>query len=201
MTDRPGRFIVVDGPSGVGKSTVTTLLGQRLSAAGHDVLTTSEPSNGPIGELARGGTYDYRGLALACLLAADRYHHLAAQVHPALAAGRVVVCDRYVPSSLVLQHLDGVPDTFIWQLNASADKPDLTILLIGEDEMCRRRAEQRGTYSRFHGGLGGEGAAYRRIAPSLRDRGCRTQVHDIGEASAEQVADAVYAAVIHELPW
>jgi dTMP kinase len=107
MTDRPGRFIVVDGPSGVGKSTVTTLLAQRLSAAGHDVLTTGEPSNGPIGELARGGTNDYRGLALACLVAADRYHHLAVQVHPALAAGRVVVCDRYVPSSLVLQHLDG----------------------------------------------------------------------------------------------
>lgn len=199
MTTRPGRFIVIDGPSGVGKSTVTTLLAGRLSAAGRDVLTTSEPSNGPIGELARGGTHDYQGLALACLVAADRYHHLATQVRPALAQGRIVVCDRYVPSSLVLQHLDGVPDTFLWQLNASADRPDLTILLVGEDEACRRRARQRGTYSRFHEGLHGEGAAYRRIAGSLSDQGYRTQVHDIGDAAAEQVADAVFGAVTRVL--
>ncbi|MEU4244231.1 dTMP kinase [Actinoplanes sp. NPDC026619] len=190
---------MVDGPSGVGKSTVTTLLAQRFCAAGHDVLATSEPSAGPIGELARGGTHDYQGLTLACLVAADRYHHLAAEVRPALAAGRVVVSDRYVPSSLVLQHLDGVPDPFIWHLNALADKPDLTVLLVGDHEVCRRRAQQRGTYSRFHESLDGEVDAYRRIAASLREQGYRTHVHDIGDESAERVADALFAMVIQEL--
>jgi dTMP kinase len=73
------------------------------------VHTTSEPSHGPLGTLARHGTDTYSGYVLACLVAADRYHHLATDIRPNLAAGRIVVCDRYVPSSYVLQLMDGVP--------------------------------------------------------------------------------------------
>ncbi|MEU4445453.1 hypothetical protein AB0K14_26500 [Actinosynnema sp. NPDC050801] len=62
----------------------------------------------PLGELARRGIDAYRGMALTCLCAADRHHRLDTEIQPALREGRVVLCDRYVASSLVLQGLDGL---------------------------------------------------------------------------------------------
>ncbi len=66
--------------------------------------------------------------------------------------GWTVLCDRYVPTSLVLQRIDGVEQAFLWQLNQYADQPDLTIILTGDPPQLRARAHQRGTYSRFHRG-------------------------------------------------
>ncbi len=108
MVGDRGLFVTVDGPSGVGKTTVSRLLGLKLEAQGLDVLVTATPSGSKLGSLARGCTYKLRGMALTCLVAADRYHHDWEVVRPALAGGAVVVCDRYVPSSLVLDVLDGI---------------------------------------------------------------------------------------------
>ena len=68
-------FISIDGPSGAGKSTIVRHLAQMLVAAGENVHITAEPSNGPIGVLCRELTESVTGYALACLYAADRYHH------------------------------------------------------------------------------------------------------------------------------
>jgi energy-coupling factor transporter ATP-binding protein EcfA2 len=82
MTLRPcsdperGLFISVDGPSGAGKSTIVRHLAQMLVAAGEDVHVTAEPSSGPIGKLCCELTDTVTGYALACLYAADRYHHV-----------------------------------------------------------------------------------------------------------------------------
>ncbi|MFJ5545890.1 dTMP kinase, partial [Micromonospora chalcea] len=122
-----GLFVVVDGPSGVGKTTASALLVRLLAQEGWPVHPTKEPSNSVLGRTARHGTDEYRGLTLACLVAADRYHHLETEVRPALKAGKVVVCDRYLPTSLVLQRLDGVEPDFIWRLNRHADRPDLIL--------------------------------------------------------------------------
>lgn len=103
--------------------------------------------------MARDGTHAFHGLTLACLVAADRYHHLATEIRPALAAGYMVICDRYLPSSLVLQRLDGVPTECVWSLHVHADRPDLTVILAGDPQLCQRRAARRGTYSRFHHGI------------------------------------------------
>lgn len=193
---REGLFVVLDGPSGVGKSTVARLLTERLTAAGHRCVATKEPSAGPIGELARSGTHRFNGLTLACLVAADRYHHLATEIRPALAAGYVVVCDRYLPSSLVLQRLDGVSAADVWSLNAHVEPPDLTIILSGDPQMCGRHAAQRGTYSRFHGGLAGEADAYRDVASVLALAGYPTITHAIGQDSPERVANALTERVL-----
>jgi dTMP kinase len=77
-----GMFISIDGPSGAGKSTIVRHLAQMLVAAGENVHLTAEPSNGPIGVMCRELTESLTGHALACLSAADRYHHLQTDIRP-----------------------------------------------------------------------------------------------------------------------
>ncbi|MDQ3153509.1 MAG: dTMP kinase, partial [Actinomycetota bacterium] len=129
MAEGRGLFVTVDGPSGVGKTTVSRLMGLRLRAQGLRVLVTTTPSGSTLGNLARGQTYELRGMALSCLVAADRYHHDRQVVRPALADGTIVVCDRYVPSSLVLDVLDGVEPAVIQILYSDITVPDLAIVL------------------------------------------------------------------------
>ena len=71
--------------------------------------------------MIRASTDIYRGMALACLVAGDRHHHLATEIRPHQQAGDVVICDRYLPSSLVLQRMDDVGWDTIWQLNSGAE--------------------------------------------------------------------------------
>jgi dTMP kinase len=97
-----GMFISFDGPSGAGKSTIVRHLAQMLVAAGEDVYMTAEPSNGPIGVLCRELTDSVTGHALACLYAADRYHHVQTEIRPHTESGETVISDRYIPSGLVM---------------------------------------------------------------------------------------------------
>jgi dTMP kinase len=200
VSERRGFFVVIDGPSGVGKSTVTALLARQLTDRGLSVVATREPSGSPLGNLARHSTDDYHGLVLACLVTADRYLHLEREVRPALQAGSVVLCDRYVPTSLVLQRIDGVEPSFLWQLNQYADVPDLTVILTGDPERSRARAHQRGTYSRFHrGDSGTEAALYRTVARELADAGRPVVHHEVADDSAETVAASLLDAILERL--
>lgn len=155
MTLRPfsdhqrGVFISVDGPSGAGKTTIIHHLAQLLVAAGEDVHVTAEPSNGPIGLLCRELTETTTGHALACLYAADRYHHVETEIRPYLEEGRTVISDRYIPSGLVMQRFDGIDPTFLWQLNAQADRPDLAVILEANAEVISQRLSERGPHNRF----------------------------------------------------
>jgi len=153
MTGHRGLFVSIDGSGGAGKSTITRHLHHRLTNQGYTAHTTTEPSRDQLGEIARHGTDTYSGHALACLVAADRYHHLAAEIRPQLAAGRIVLCDRYVASSYVLQRMDGVPIDFIEALNAATDIPDLAVILTADPEVTARRIHERGAHSRFEAGI------------------------------------------------
>lgn len=144
-----GLLISLDGPGGSGKSTLARAVTTKLASAGVPAENTTQPSPGPIGALARVSTHMFHGYALACLVAADRYHHLDTVIRPALAAGTTIVCDRYTPSSLVFQALDGVEQAFITHLNQHADQPDLAVFLYCRTtELCRRLAV-RGSHGRF----------------------------------------------------
>lgn len=155
MTLRPfsdherGLFVSVDGPSGAGKSTVVQHLAQLLVASGETVHTTAEPSTGPIGALARDLTETVTGRALACLYAADRYHHVETEIRPKLAEGATVIVDRYIPSGLVVQRFDGIDPAFLWKLNAEADRPDLAVILEADPDVIAQRLEERGPHNRF----------------------------------------------------
>jgi len=117
MASGGGLLVTLDGPSGVGKTTVSGLVRDCLALAGVPVVLTTIPSSSSLGELARHGTNQFFGMTLTCLVAADRYHHDQTTVRNALERGSVVVCDRYVPSSLVLDILDGVERDHVWSMH------------------------------------------------------------------------------------
>jgi dTMP kinase len=195
-------FVTIDGPGGVGKSTVAALVAEKLRAIDAPVLTTREPSDTQLGQLARNGTDEYRGMTMACLIAADRYRHLEQEIRPALARGETVVCDRYVASSLVLQVLDGVSRDVVWELNRHADMPDLAVIVNAREDVISRRLQERGTHSRYErqpGGTQQECALFHEAARFLTSHGVRVLQLDASTAGPDEIARAVVAA-IHK-PW
>lgn len=133
-----GRFIVFEGGDGAGKSTQAALLVQALGQKGHTVLHTREPGGTPIGEKLRSlvldhgqGTVDARTEAL--MYAAARAAHVEQVIRPALAAGTMVICDRFVDSSLAYQGIGrGLGEDQVRSINEFATgglAPDLTVLL------------------------------------------------------------------------
>jgi dTMP kinase len=196
---KPGFLVTIDGPAGVGKTTVAALAGARLAGLGVPAIVTRQPSDSAMGELARASTYDLHGLPLSFLMAADRYHHQDHVVAPALEAGQVVVCDRYVTTALVLDQLDGADPEFIWSIYRYLRWPDLAVILIGDPAVCRARAAGRGLYSRFQeGGADAaktEAALYARSADLLTGCGYPIEVLSIGDRTADQVADAVVGLI------
>ncbi len=194
-----GFLAAIDGQSGVGKTTVAALAGARLTGQGFPVLVTGQPSDSAMGKLARASTHDLHGLPLSLLMAADRYHHQDQVITPALKAGRVVVCDRYVMTALVLDQLDGADPEFIWGIYRYMRWPDLAVILAGDPALCRARAAARGVYSRFHqGGTSAgqaEAALYVSTAGQLAGYGYPIQIVPVGDRTAAQVADAVAGLV------
>jgi dTMP kinase len=190
-----GFFAVIDGPSGVGKTTVTALTVARLGEGGAPVLATRQPSDSSLGRLARSGTHDLHGLPLTYLMAADRHHHYEQVILPALNAGQVVLCDRYVPTALVLDQIDGADPKFVWSLYRSLGWPHLAIVLTGSPAVCHARAQRRGVYSRFHeGGLSAaetEASLYASTAVMLGALGYPIHVVSVDGLSADEVADHV----------
>jgi dTMP kinase len=195
----PGFLATIDGPAGVGKTTVAALAGASLTEHGVPVVVTRQPSDSAMGKLARASTHDLHGLPLSLLMAADRYHHQDHVITPALQAGQVVVCDRYVTTALVLDQLDGADPEFIWSIYRYLRWPDLAVILTGDPALCRARAADRGLHSRFHeGGVEAgkrEAALYVRSAGLLAGYGYPIEILAIGDRTAEQVGTAVLGLI------
>jgi dTMP kinase len=186
-----GMFVSVDGPSGAGKSTIVAHLAQLLVAAGEEVHVTAEPSNGPIGSLCCELTDSVTGHALACLYAADRYHHIATEIRPNVEAGRIVISDRYISSGLVMQRFDGIDLPFLWQLNAEADRPDLAVILEADHEVIAERLNERGPHNRFQLTLGSSHAEvhfYQQATEWLIQAGFDVLKVDVNQKPPEQAA-------------
>ncbi|MCC6752305.1 MAG: dTMP kinase [Deltaproteobacteria bacterium] len=147
MTPPRGRLIALEGLDGAGTTTQARLLVERLVAAGLPAYLTREPTDGPIGRLARealrGGAGGVSRATLALLFAADRLDHLAREIQPQLEAGIHVVSDRYVYSSLAYQSLDLDP-AWVAELNRHAPDADLTVWLDVVPEVAQTRLAQRG---------------------------------------------------------
>lgn len=150
-SDARGVFIVFEGLDGSGKSSQVALLADRLRAEGRHVVVTHEPGDSRIGPevrriLLHGDEIDVRAEAL--LFAADRADHVASVIRPALADAAVVLCDRYVDSSIAYQGVGrGLGADTVEELSEFAVaglRPDLTIVLdIPVDEVRRRVGSRR----------------------------------------------------------
>jgi len=133
----PGWFVVIEGPEGSGKSTRAAAVGARLAAAGVDMVPVREPGGTPVAEAARRamleGGHDVAPLAELFLILAARADLVAAVIRPALAAGKMVLADRFDLSTLAYQVAGrGLDEDTVRQANAAATGglgPDLTLVL------------------------------------------------------------------------
>ena len=130
-------FITIEGPEGSGKTTAVDTAVKELEKMGYQIVRTREPGGTPIAEQIRNVILDKSNTAMdqrteALLYAASRRQHLVEKVWPALKEGKIVVCDRYLDSSLAYQGgARGLGVDNILQVNSFATEgtfPDLTLL-------------------------------------------------------------------------
>jgi len=147
-----GKFISIEGPDGAGKTSVVKALVAKLEADGiTDLMTTREPGGIKISEQIRNVILDVENTEMdarteALLFAAARRQHLVERILPALEAGKLVICDRFVDSSLAYQGVArNIPTELIWEINQFAidnHLPDLTILIDVPAEVGLERINQ-----------------------------------------------------------
>lgn len=166
MSKMRGRFITLEGGEGTGKSTQARRLAAHLRARGHEVVETREPGGSPGAEAVRhvllsGAAQPFGPAAEALLFAAARADHMDTLIAPALAAGRMVICDRFIDSTRVYQGALGRVDAPLLEgleaVSTSGLRPDLTLVLDVPPAVGLARAAARGQGSdRFEK----EGPAY-----------------------------------------
>lgn len=131
-------FISLDGGDGVGKSTQIALLADWLRAAGHEVLTCRDPGSTPLGEAVRRILLDTRDTPISrtaemLLYMAARAQLVAEVIQPALAAGKIVISDRFLLANVVYQgHAGGLDVDELWRIGRVATagvEPTLTVIL------------------------------------------------------------------------
>lgn len=153
-----GYFIVFEGPDGSGKTTVADAVCNKLTAEGFDIVHTREPGGIDIAEQIRNVILDPKNTAMdarteALLYAASRRQHLMEKVLPAIDAGKIVICERFVYSSLAYQgKARGIGIDEVYKINEFAIegcKPDLTIYLDIDEKLGQSRINQRETKDRL----------------------------------------------------
>ena len=137
-------FITIEGPEGSGKTTAVNTAVQELERMGYQIVRTREPGGTSISEQIRNIILDKGNTAMdkrteALLYAASRRQHLVEKVWPALKEGKIVICDRYLDSSLAYQGgARGLGVDNILEVNSFATEgtfPDLTLLFDIEPEL------------------------------------------------------------------
>jgi dTMP kinase len=202
----PGRFIVVEGGDGAGKGGVVASLAAALADAGHPVLTTREPGGTPEGLQLRALLLSEAGPvweqeAELLLMTAARVQHVRRVIKPAMAAGTVVVCDRFVGSTLAYQGAGrGLPAALILDLHRRLVDdvwPDLTIVLdvdpaVGLARSRRRLAADGRDEGRFEDL---DLAFHQRVRQSFLDQAAahpaRTAVVDAAQPLAQVQQDVI----------
>lgn len=197
---RKGRFITFEGPEGSGKSTQLRLLAERLRAEGREVVETQEPGGTEVGRKIREILLDPavsapRPVAELLLMFASRAQNVDEVILPALAAGKIVLCDRFTDSTLAYQGAArGLGADTVYELDRIACRglvPHLTLLIDIEPEVGLARAEKTRMEQQplsFHRTVR---EAFRQLAAEDSKR-----IHLIdGARSREEIAEEIRAIV------
>lgn len=153
-----GLFITLEGPEGAGKTTNREFLAEQLRAAGHELVLTREPGGTGLAEKIRGLLLDNHAEPMATdtellLMFAARAQHLQQLIRPALAAGKIVLCDRFTDATYAYQGggrgLDQQRIATLEQFVQGDLRPDLTLLFDLPVEVGMARARERGRLDRF----------------------------------------------------
>jgi len=147
--NRRGVFICIEGLDGSGKTTQAKRLVKNLRRKGFGTVYTTEPSAGKVGKLIRSFVLNRQKrvpIALEALLfAADRVDHVEAEIKPFLEQGKIVVCDRYVYSTLAYQGAGGLDLEWIERINQFALKPNLALLIDVPTDVVVKRIKRKRT--------------------------------------------------------
>lgn len=153
-----GFFITLEGPDGSGKSTITRLLSTYLKDEGYNIVLTREPGGTKIAEKIRDIILDNRNTSMsyvteALLYAASRAQHVDEKIIPALNEGKVVICERFVHSSLVYQGIGrGLGVDKVREINDFATqgiKPDISLFFDVDPARALRRKTKRNSGDRL----------------------------------------------------
>jgi len=204
LPPRRGLFVAFEGGDGSGKSTQLRLLAARLEELGLDVVVTREPGGTTIGERIREVLLDPASAALtdraeALLYAAARAQHVAEVIDPALEAGKVVLCDRFIDSSVVYQGAGrGLGEQRIEDLNLWATGQvvaDLIVLLDVEvDEGLRRAGSASG-----HDRLEAAGERFHTTVRAAYRRRADAEPHRYVLLDGRHPVDVLHARIAHEV--
>ncbi len=195
--ERNGAFICIEGVDGCGKTTQAKILVRNLRHRGFDAVYTTEPSVGQVGKLIRRFVLARQkrvSTALEALLfAADRVDHGYEEVKPLLKLGKIVVCDRYVYSSLAYQGAAGLDLGWIDRINEFALKPNLALFLDVAPEMVMGRLKKKKSVMETVQNLKKVRAVYLKLVQEQR------LIALDGNQSVEEVSKSVLKTVLGEL--
>ncbi len=153
-----GLFLSIEGCDGSGKTTACKAVIERLTSEGYDVVYTREPGGSDIAEQIRNVILDVKNTAMdqrceALLYAASRRQHLMEVILPALQLGKIVICDRFIDSSLAYQgYARGIGIDEVLQINQFAIEgymPDMTVYYAIEAEEGLKRIASRKNLDRL----------------------------------------------------
>jgi len=145
--EKRGFFICIEGLDASGKTTQARRLVRNLRRRSFEAVYTTEPSSGEIGRFIRSRILQRRkrvpSVVEALLFAVDRIDHVERRIKLALQEGKVVVCDRYVFSSIAYQGATGLNMKWIEEINRAVIPPDLAIYLDVPAEVVVKRMKRK----------------------------------------------------------
>ncbi len=194
---KKGLFITFEGNDGSGKTTISKLVYEKLSEMGYPVIYTREPGGIDIAEQIRNVILDPKNTAMdarceALLYAACRRQHLIEKVLPALEENKIVLCDRFIDSSLVYQGIArniGIDEVYaINEFAIEGNLPDATIFLHVDLDTGLSRIESRGSKDR----LDNESMNFHRMVAEGYEKVCKLYPERMHVIDATKTVNEVF---------
>lgn len=139
-------LVSFDGPNGAGKTTIIQKVNEELSKT-YKIFITREPTNDAFGDYVKENKFSLYGLSYLFLIAANRAEHSEKELIPHMKD--IILCDRYIISSLALQHAEGVSLDCIWNINKCFPQPDICFVISASAESLDSRIIKREKKSHF----------------------------------------------------